>query len=608
MEITPELIANYQFSTSMRGFDVDEVNHFLEAIGNELARSQHQVRKATERIAALESQLAEAKSEASSAAAEADGKRAARALMAAQETADRIEQEARTESTKLLNDTTAHCARLRTDTENEIALARAKFADESAQIKAQIQSETESLKAAATAEVESARTGRISELEGEIASLTNLSGNLQADVAAMEQRISGYRALIESMTTMFRDLLDDEDALYTQPPYELRVAIPAANKRIESYDPAPAGADGAVGEAEATELTDRGTWSPDLAWSGDEKESDDPSGAYPMGLETTEMAAVDVDGAVDGVGSEEIAESDPTLAEGFVNPLLAEAGDEAGAQDAVSGSSTGGPADDVSGADWNPFEASEPGSQTSVVSPEDTDAVLAIDVIHIADADPGRPAAGDLAAGNPAAGDPGTEDTFAEDTFAEDTAAVDRFDLGYTAEFEAIDDEVATGAMAAVEVDESAEDEAPIQRQLQAFSGVDSFQSSPYVPKQVFAEDSEADDMVAPPMDLSDEAFGRPYESASYDTQAFAAVGPSADEFDFQPVDGAFAPADDEDSHGELEFDDSAFAPSYVSSDRYLRELDDAVNRESEDLGDLEAFMSTHPNGDETPRRRFRRK
>ena len=627
MEITPELIANYQFSTSMRGFDVDEVNHFLEAIGNELARSQHQVRKATERIALLESQLAEAKTEASSAAAEADGKRAARALMAAQETADRIEEEARTESTKLLNDTTAHCARLRSDTENEIALARAKFADESTQIKAQISAETETMKAAGIAEVESARTGRISELEGEISSLTNLSGNLQADVTAMEQRINGYRALIESMVTMFRDLLDDEDALYTQPPYELRVAIPPANKRIEHTIVVPeVESSEVVPEAAATPTDgdwERGTWNAHLAAehaTGDEEDQD--SGAYPMGLETSEMAIVDLD-AAPSPGSEEIPETDPTLAEGFTNPLLAEQAAEA--EPGLDADSFSG-ADEDEPASTNPFDRSDP-VESERETELDTAAHESVSLDPFEDAHEDDQMLTDahevinIVSSDPRAADEGeaNEADEADDPMVSAVAGFDEdLDLAYTAEFDAIGGEEATGALGVVGADGQPVDGAdgdgdgdgpPIQRQLQAFAGeVDSFQSSPYVPKQVFAEDAEGDDLVAPPMDLSDEAFGRPFESSAYDTQGFSAIGPAADEFDFQPVDGAFAPAEAADGHGGVEFDDSAFSANYTSGDRYLREIEDAVNRQDEDLGDLDAFLASHPPEDSSPRRRFRRK
>ena len=323
MEITPELIANYEFSTSMRGFDADEVNDFLEKVGTELAKAQHQVRKATERIATLEAELANAQTQAANSgnAADVDARPAARALMAAQETADRIEATAAAEAAEVTAAAEREAAALRASIEAEAAAARSSAESEKARIEAEHAELAATLKASALAEADAASGARIAELDEQIGSMTNLSADLQSDVAALQQRVSGYRGLIESMATMFRELLDDEDALYTQPDLELRVAVPPT---------ARPGAVVAPVAAPASDEWERGTWSQDLASEVETPEAEfDDEGEYPLGAETTEVAMVDIDEYVEEEAVDEptaaheevISERDPTLAEGWQNPF-----------------------------------------------------------------------------------------------------------------------------------------------------------------------------------------------------------------------------------------------------------------------------------------------
>ena len=564
MEITPELIANYEFSTSMRGFDADEVNDFLEKVGTELAKAQHQVRKATERIATLEAELANAQTQAANSgnAADVDARRAARALMAAQETADRIEATAAAEAAEVTAAAEREAAALRASIEAEAAAARSSAESEKARIEAEHAELAATLKASALAEADAASGARIAELDEQIGSMTNLSADLQSDVAALQQRVSGYRGLIESMATMFRELLDDEDALYTQPDLELRVAVPPTARPGVVVAPVA---------APASDEWERGTWSQDLASEVETPEAEfDDEGEYPLGAETTEVAVVDIDEYVEedvvdeptAAHEEVISERDPTLAEGWQNPFDS-------AEDIV-------PQPDV----WGSAEPVVPVEEESY-EPADTWGGRAVED-DVSDFD-----------SHPAA-------SFSDEPV---TAGVDAVDLAYTAEFDALDLEAVAG-------DESSEQ---VPHQLQAFAGeVDVFQTSPYVPKQVFGDESDGHDLIAPPMDMADGSFGGGFNDPGYDLDTFrnpplANVG---DEFDFSSSAGsgatgdAYADADFED----VAFDDSAFGQPYSGGDRYLQELDDAVNRNEVDLDSLNAFLTTSESEPETPKRRFRRR
>lgn len=615
MEITPELIADYEFSTSIRGFDVDEVNDFLEKVGTELARVQHQLRRSTERVSALEAELQQAHGQlaAPSGAAEADASRAARALIAAQETADRIEAESRQAAA-------ATAEKANTDAESTRAMALADAArmrkaasDDVTRLRAECDEEVQRLKEEAVTEAENLKEGRLNELDDQIASLTSLSSDLQADVAALETRSDHYRSLLETIVTKVREVLDDEDALYDQPPLELKVKVPST-PRVTNPGEAPV--------EQPAEGWAPGTWSQSLAEAepGFEDEDDDVvDESYPMGAETTDVAVVTIDHDEeydDGIDLEEPAPEAGETAEPWFD------------EDSATG------AHDIAVSDsdrtLNEWEV-----------PEVPPAPAATDDY----ADTVAPVAESGYSTNPFA-DPG----YAEDDYVEpgydghDAAGVDaapdaeEAHIGeYTAEYSAVD-------MSSVAPEAPQAAAGGVQQQLQAFAGdVDAFQTNPYVPNQVFVEDPAAMDDDGVGLDFtsqvdlavpqgSDDRYGGGYldepatsahPAAAFDEEpAWMSAEPAAPDYPTQAqpsvafTDDGLSAGDRFEfgglDHGQDEFGafENGDAPSAFASppDRYHQALDEAVNRGDTESDRFDAFIAAAEPEPDQPKRRFRRR
>ena len=93
MALTPIDVQQKTFGTALRGYDLDEVDDFLDEVVTTLAAYEQRLREAQERIAALESEVAE----------RGDAEKAiSRALLAAQRSADTIVAEAREEAERIL--------------------------------------------------------------------------------------------------------------------------------------------------------------------------------------------------------------------------------------------------------------------------------------------------------------------------------------------------------------------------------------------------------------------------------------------------------------------------------------------------------------------------
>ena len=137
MELTPELFEKIEFTERRRGYDTEEVETFLEQAGTALARMMASVRQtetaaaeADARIAALETELAEARSAAPAAPLneEEEVEQAARTLLAARRTSEAIEDEARRKAQELLLDAKSRADRTlseaRAEADELVATAR----------------------------------------------------------------------------------------------------------------------------------------------------------------------------------------------------------------------------------------------------------------------------------------------------------------------------------------------------------------------------------------------------------------------------------------------------------------------------------------------------
>lgn len=95
MPLTPIDVQQKTFGTALRGYDLDEVDDFLDEIVTSLKDYEQRLRDALERISALESE----------ATTQGDAEGAiARALVAAQRSADAIVEEARSDASRIVAD------------------------------------------------------------------------------------------------------------------------------------------------------------------------------------------------------------------------------------------------------------------------------------------------------------------------------------------------------------------------------------------------------------------------------------------------------------------------------------------------------------------------
>ena len=115
MAITPSDIEKKTFSTALRGYDLDEVDDFLDEMVVAVRELQEELTRAKERVAQLEGDpdavaaaaaLAAASVPPASVAAEPgpDESAVGRALVAAQQAADRMLEDARSEADKIVGD------------------------------------------------------------------------------------------------------------------------------------------------------------------------------------------------------------------------------------------------------------------------------------------------------------------------------------------------------------------------------------------------------------------------------------------------------------------------------------------------------------------------
>ena len=103
MPITPADIEKKTFSTALRGYDLDEVDDFLDEMVVAVRELEEELARAKERVAQFENDPdAMAAAAAAPAPPGPDESAVGRALIAAQAAADRMLEEARTEADKIV--------------------------------------------------------------------------------------------------------------------------------------------------------------------------------------------------------------------------------------------------------------------------------------------------------------------------------------------------------------------------------------------------------------------------------------------------------------------------------------------------------------------------
>ncbi len=130
MPLTPSDVEQTTFSTALRGYDLDEVDDFLDQVVVAIRDLQDEVAGAKARAADLD------RNGGGSGTVIADESAVGRALVAAQEAADRLLEDARTEASVILGSATSEAEaheverqRRRVEAEAEMAEHAARIAD-----------------------------------------------------------------------------------------------------------------------------------------------------------------------------------------------------------------------------------------------------------------------------------------------------------------------------------------------------------------------------------------------------------------------------------------------------------------------------------------------
>ncbi len=115
MPLTPIDVQQKTFGTALRGYDLDEVDDFLDEIVTSFKDYEQRLRDAQERISTLESEM--------SSRGDAEGA-ISRALVAAQRSADSIVEEAKGEAARILSDARSEADEVVVQRERELADAQ----------------------------------------------------------------------------------------------------------------------------------------------------------------------------------------------------------------------------------------------------------------------------------------------------------------------------------------------------------------------------------------------------------------------------------------------------------------------------------------------------
>jgi len=222
MDVTPQLLHDVEFREAKRGYNMQEVDDFLERIAVGVERQEAQLREAQQRVEALEARLAEAErraaeaEERASSTAEAD-ETLKRTLVLAQRTADAAIREAKEEAERTLAGAREQASRLLAEAQEASARARAEAEDEARRAH------------------EDARARVLAEM----AELEARRDALRSDVESLEGHLERRRSAIARAADELRTLLEDPDALGELPLPELQVGDAPRSAPEPEAAPAP---------------------------------------------------------------------------------------------------------------------------------------------------------------------------------------------------------------------------------------------------------------------------------------------------------------------------------------------------------------------------------
>ncbi len=246
MELTPELFEKTEFAERRKGYDIDQVETFMEQAGTALAQMLARVRHTEERAAHAESRLAQA--DAAIAAAQERVQQAEQRM----QQAERAAQQAAAEGAGSRADEAAEveqaaktllmAKRTAEATVNE-ARGHAQSVLEEAQTRSQRQldeahAESQELLRRATEQAEAEFADRRAEALDEVEHLELRRSQLSDVIAGLESRLAGYREELGEVAADLTRLAEDPARLGARPAISL-LPDEVISAEPDSSDPDP---------------------------------------------------------------------------------------------------------------------------------------------------------------------------------------------------------------------------------------------------------------------------------------------------------------------------------------------------------------------------------
>lgn len=302
MELTPELFETTEFTVGRKGYDIDQVENFLEQTGTALAQLLARTRHTEERAAHAEARLAQADAAIAEAqqrvqAAEQRVQAAEQAAQGAAASTARVNEEAEVEQaakTLLMAKRTADA------TVNE-ARGQAQALLEDSQNRAQRQLNEANAEAAelirrANEQAEAEFADRRSAVLEEVRGLEARRAQLADVIAQLESRLAGYREELGRTAEEIVALAQDPSRLGARPnmsmaPDEVLSSDSTSDGGEAAPAPEPPAAEEPViMEPSATAASESGRADSAEVGSGQESSAEEPPAQEPSGRGATEAA------------------------------------------------------------------------------------------------------------------------------------------------------------------------------------------------------------------------------------------------------------------------------------------------------------------------------
>jgi len=231
-ELSP-IFQDIEFRVTLRGYDVDQVDAYIDRVAKSAALVQGRLGELQARAEAAESRLTpddHSDPEAS----------LSRTLILAQRTADAAVAEAREESAKILAE--AHEARsvLAAELEADSAAARRAADDYASRVRAEADTDRRRLLADAESAAAAAATGERDRLAEEVAELEQYRAFLNDDVAILETHLLDQRAALAASVSALTDLVQSPEGFRVVPAPATSGAVLDLSDSAPNIEPATA--------------------------------------------------------------------------------------------------------------------------------------------------------------------------------------------------------------------------------------------------------------------------------------------------------------------------------------------------------------------------------